>query len=81
MAGWAQLVSRQRWVERAVDAVTFELHAGETRGIVGESGCGKSVTALSIMRLVPSRRGGSSARYCCTEEGRTYRSGGSTQPE
>jgi peptide/nickel transport system ATP-binding protein len=38
---------------RAVDGVSFELEAGRTLGIVGESGCGKSVTALSIMGLVP----------------------------
>jgi len=38
---------------RAVDGVSFELDAGRTLGIVGESGCGKSVTALSIMGLVP----------------------------
>jgi len=36
---------------KAVDGVSFELNVGETLGIVGESGCGKSVTALSIMRL------------------------------
>ncbi|WP_294343439.1 ABC transporter ATP-binding protein [Prosthecochloris sp.] len=38
---------------RAVDGVSFSLRRNRTLGIVGESGCGKSVTALSIMRLVP----------------------------
>ena len=38
---------------RAVDGVSFALEAGRTLGIVGESGCGKSVTALSVMGLVP----------------------------
>jgi oligopeptide transport system ATP-binding protein len=38
---------------RAVQGVSFQLTKGETLGIVGESGCGKSVTALSIMRLLP----------------------------
>ncbi|HSC50116.1 MAG TPA: ABC transporter ATP-binding protein [Gaiellaceae bacterium] len=38
---------------RAVDGVSFDVERGRTLGIVGESGCGKSVTALSIMRLLP----------------------------
>ena len=41
----------------AVDGVSFEVKEGETLAIVGESGCGKSVTALSLMRLVPSPPG------------------------
>jgi oligopeptide/dipeptide ABC transporter ATP-binding protein len=40
-------------VVRAVDGVNFSLHQGETLGIVGESGCGKTMTSLSILRLVP----------------------------
>jgi len=41
-------------IVRAVDGVDLEIKRGRTLGVVGESGCGKSVTALSLMRLVPS---------------------------
>ena len=53
-------------VVRAVDGVSFELTRGETLGIVGESGCGKSVTALSILRLIAPETGrivGGSIRF------------------
>lgn len=44
-------------IVKAVDGVSFVVHEGETVGLVGESGCGKSVTNLSVMRLVPSPPG------------------------
>ncbi len=44
-------------VAKAVDDVSFDLDKGETLGVVGESGCGKSVSALSIMRLIPDPPG------------------------
>jgi oligopeptide/dipeptide ABC transporter ATP-binding protein len=52
-------------VARAVDGVSFMIRPGRTLGLVGESGCGKSVTALSILRLVtaPGRIVGGSIRY------------------
>jgi len=47
----------QDGVVKAVDGVSFYVNRGETLGIVGESGCGKSVTSLSIMRLIPNPPG------------------------
>ncbi len=47
----------EQGVMRAVDGVSFEVPERATVGIVGESGCGKSVTALSILRLIPSPQG------------------------
>ncbi len=44
-------------VSKAVDGVDFEIYRGETLGVVGESGCGKSVTSLSVMRLIPELPG------------------------
>ncbi len=44
-------------VVRAVDGVSYEVEEGETLGLVGESGCGKSVSALSLMRLIPDPPG------------------------
>ena len=42
---------------RSVDGVSFSITAGQTLAIVGESGCGKSVTAMSILRLIPEPPG------------------------
>ena len=47
----------QGGVIKAVDGVSFHINEGETLGLVGESGCGKSVSALSLMRLVPNPPG------------------------
>ncbi len=41
----------------AVDGISLEVRRGETLALVGESGCGKSMTALSVMGLVPRRQG------------------------
>ena len=47
----------QEGVVKAVDGISYELAEGEVLGVVGESGCGKSVSALSIMRLVANPPG------------------------
>ena len=67
-------------VVKAVDGVSYSVHSGETLGVVGESGCGKSVTALSILRLVadpPGRIVGGAVRF----EGRNLLDLGQQQME
>ena len=49
--------SSREGVVRAVEGVSYGLNHGQTLGVVGESGCGKSVTALSILRLIPNPPG------------------------
>lgn len=51
------VVATERGEARAVDGVSFAVGRGETVGLVGESGCGKTMTALSIMRLLPEPGG------------------------
>ena len=58
---------------RAVDRVSFQVHRGETLGIVGESGCGKSVTAKSIMQIVPKPKGSIVGKDLVSQGRRDYR--------
>jgi peptide/nickel transport system ATP-binding protein len=51
--GLRTFIKRRTGVVRAVDGVSFSVEPGETVGLVGESGCGKTMTGLSIMRLLP----------------------------
>jgi oligopeptide/dipeptide ABC transporter ATP-binding protein len=51
--GLRTFIKRRNGVVRAVDGVSFAVEPGETVGLVGESGCGKTMTGLSIMRLLP----------------------------
>ena len=57
MRGLRTVFDTDRGRVAAVDGVSFAVHRGETVGLVGESGCGKSVTSLSIMGLVPDPPG------------------------
>jgi ABC-type dipeptide/oligopeptide/nickel transport system ATPase component len=61
---------------RVVDGISFDVAAGRTLGVVGESGCGKSVTALSIMGLLPMPANGRS--NCSRKSVFRHPSGGST---
>jgi peptide/nickel transport system ATP-binding protein len=53
VSGLSTVFHTRRGLVRAVQDVSFSVNAGETLAIVGESGCGKTITALSLMRLVP----------------------------
>jgi len=53
----ASIFSNRRGVIRAVDGVSFSINQGETLGLVGESGCGKSTTGRVILRLIPPTSG------------------------
>ena len=58
----------QRGPAEAVRGISFSLERGETMGIVGESGCGKSITVMSLMGLLPaSAKVGGSIRFDGTE--------------
>ena len=54
ISGLSTIFPTDDGIVRAVSDVSFSISRGETLGLVGESGCGKSVTGLSILQLVPS---------------------------
>ncbi|MCJ7568736.1 MAG: ATP-binding cassette domain-containing protein, partial [Anaerolineales bacterium] len=54
----------------AVNGISYDMEAGETLGVVGESGCGKTVHALSIMRLIPTPPGKIDAGEIIFDDGR-----------
>lgn len=53
----ATYFSTEEGIVKAVDGVDFRVHRGEVVGVVGESGCGKSITSMSILRLIPQPQG------------------------
>ncbi|MBC7239128.1 MAG: ABC transporter ATP-binding protein, partial [Chloroflexi bacterium] len=55
--GLTTIFDTQDGIVHAVNGVSFDLNEGETLGVVGESGCGKSVSMLSILRLIPEPPG------------------------
>ena len=52
--GLKTYIKLSRTTVRAVDGISLHIAPGETLGLVGESGCGKSITGMSIMKLLPS---------------------------
>jgi oligopeptide/dipeptide ABC transporter ATP-binding protein len=73
----------ERGIVRAVDGVSFDLKRGRTMGVVGESGCGKSITSFSIMRLLqkPGRIEGGKILYHMRQDGVRQDGGGSSVTE